>query len=89
MRYDELENNSRLRQLVDITAQHGTTMRNSEHKNYARYKALCDATIAEQAIEGKYIYTKLNKMVDNLVADKVLADIDDFDWSTPEDNNEV
>ena len=86
MRYDELENKSRLLQLVDITAQHGTTMRHSDDPRYTQYKALCDATIAEQSIEGKYVYSKLNKMVDNLVADKVLADIDEFDWSLPDDN---
>ncbi len=85
MRYDELEKKSRLLQLVDITADNGTAMRHSDDPRYARYKALCDATISEQDIEGKYVYSKLNKIVDNLVADKVLADIDDFDWSLPDD----
>ncbi len=85
MRYDELEKKSRLLQLVDITAANGTAMRHSDDPRYTQYKALCDATIAEQDIEGKYVYTKLNKIVDNLVADKVLADIDDFDWSLPDD----
>lgn len=85
MRYHELEEGSRLKQLVDITAKYGTDMRRKEDPRYVKYKALCDATILEQKIEGKFIYQELNKIVDQLVIDKTLDDIDEFDWSLPKE----